>query len=284
MKYATGVSVPALLSTWSVLPGSFITLNRCLLSLTKRFMHVIQLWSIFACRYSLGLISARPGLLSRCTRSVICVEILFHWNLSWQAAWRQVYQTNLEEKFFTARPSIPLRPKSGLPWVSTWWSLSSWNDWNCGQSSHNSTGNERVGFWKNVPRSLSDLGNRNENTAGRGQILSILQDNSCSIDQKSGEIWTVQTNLQRIYPKPERPLDNLLRFCDYRSESKDNDNQLNLYKIFEMVKYRIKIFSWFPIRTRMGNPATQSLRGHEVSSRVSCSLTAPPVGGYSCSW
>jgi hypothetical protein len=73
--------------------------------------------------------------------------------------------------------------------------------------------------------------------------LSILQDNSCSIDQKSGEIWTVQTNLQRIYPKPERPLDNLLRFCDYRSESKDNDNQLNLYKIFEMVKYRIKIFS-----------------------------------------
>jgi hypothetical protein len=32
--------------------------------------------------------------------------------------------------------------------------------------------------------SLSDLGNQSENQAGRGQILSILQGNSCSIDKK----------------------------------------------------------------------------------------------------
>jgi hypothetical protein len=37
-------------------------------------------------------------------------------------------------------------------------------------------------------RSLSDLENRSENSAGRGQILSILQVNSCSIDQESGEL------------------------------------------------------------------------------------------------
>ena len=47
-----------------------------------------------------------------------------------------------------------------------------------------------------VARSLSDLGNRGENSAGRGQILSILQVNSRSIDQESGEIWSVQTDLQ----------------------------------------------------------------------------------------
>jgi hypothetical protein len=35
-------------------------------------------------------------------------------------------------------------------------------------------------------RSLSDLGNRSENSAGRGQILTILKVNSCSIGQKSG--------------------------------------------------------------------------------------------------
>jgi hypothetical protein len=55
-------------------------------------------------------------------------------------------------------------------------------------------------------RSLSDLGNRSENSAGRGQILSILKVNSCSIDQESGEIWTVQTDLQQIYPKSDRLL------------------------------------------------------------------------------
>jgi hypothetical protein len=36
--------------------------------------------------------------------------------------------------------------------------------------------------------------------------LSILQGNSCSIAQKSGEIWTVQTDLQQIYPKSDRIL------------------------------------------------------------------------------
>jgi hypothetical protein len=57
-----------------------------------------------------------------------------------------------------------------------------------------------------MPRSLSDLGNRSENSAGRGQILSILQGNSCSIAQKSGGIWTVQMELQQIYPKSDRLL------------------------------------------------------------------------------
>src|SRR6266571_1287312 len=57
-----------------------------------------------------------------------------------------------------------------------------------------------------ISRSLSDLGNRSENSYGRGQILSILQVNSCSIGQESGEIWTVQTDLQQIYPKSDRLL------------------------------------------------------------------------------
>jgi len=34
--------------------------------------------------------------------------------------------------------------------------------------------------------------------------LSILQGNSCSITQKSGEIWSVQLELQQIYPKTDR--------------------------------------------------------------------------------
>jgi hypothetical protein len=50
---------------------------------------------------------------------------------------------------------------------------------------------------------MSDLGNQSENSAGQGQILSILQVNSRSIDQESGEIWTVQTNLQQIYSKSD---------------------------------------------------------------------------------
>ncbi len=48
--------------------------------------------------------------------------------------------------------------------------------------------------------------NRSENSAGRGQILSILQVNSRSIDQKSGEIWTGQANLQPISFKSDRLL------------------------------------------------------------------------------
>ncbi len=37
-------------------------------------------------------------------------------------------------------------------------------------------------------RSLSDLKNRSEKVTGQGEILTILQANSCSIGQKSGEI------------------------------------------------------------------------------------------------
>ena len=36
--------------------------------------------------------------------------------------------------------------------------------------------------------------------------MTILQGNSCSITQKSGELWTVQTDLQQIYPKSDRLL------------------------------------------------------------------------------
>ena len=36
--------------------------------------------------------------------------------------------------------------------------------------------------------------------------MLILQGNSCSIAQKSGEIWTVQTDLQQIYSKSDRLL------------------------------------------------------------------------------
>jgi hypothetical protein len=39
--------------------------------------------------------------------------------------------------------------------------------------------------------------------------MSILQGNSCSIAQKSGEIWTVQTDLQQVYPKSDRLLDTM---------------------------------------------------------------------------
>ena len=55
-----------------------------------------------------------------------------------------------------------------------------------------------------MTRSLSDLKNRSENTAGRGQILTILQVNNYSIDQKSGEIWTGQADLQPISFKSDR--------------------------------------------------------------------------------
>jgi hypothetical protein len=67
--------------------------------------------------------------------------------------------------------------------------------------------------------SLSGLKNRSEagqagkphsgcsqNSAGRGQILTVLQVNSRSIDQKSGEICTAQADLQPISFKPDRLL------------------------------------------------------------------------------
>jgi hypothetical protein len=59
---------------------------------------------------------------------------------------------------------------------------------------------------KSTPGSLSDLKNRSENLAGRGQILTILQGNSRSIAQKNGEIWTGQANLQPISFKSDRLL------------------------------------------------------------------------------
>jgi hypothetical protein len=54
--------------------------------------------------------------------------------------------------------------------------------------------------------SLSDLKNRSENSAGRGQISPVLQVNSRSIDQKSGEICTGQADLQPISFKSDRLL------------------------------------------------------------------------------
>jgi hypothetical protein len=46
-----------------------------------------------------------------------------------------------------------------------------------------------------------------QNSAGRGQILLVLQVNSRSIDQKSGEIWTAQADLQPISFKSDRLLE-----------------------------------------------------------------------------
>ena len=57
--------------------------------------------------------------------------------------------------------------------------------------------------------SLSDLKNRSENSAGRGQILTILQGNSRSIAQKIGEICTGQPDLQPISFKSDRLLEPL---------------------------------------------------------------------------
>jgi len=49
---------------------------------------------------------------------------------------------------------------------------------------------------------LLDLKNRSENSAEREHVLSILQVNSCSIDQKSSEICTSQADLQPIPLSP----------------------------------------------------------------------------------
>jgi len=45
-----------------------------------------------------------------------------------------------------------------------------------------------------------------QNSAGRGQVLTILQGNSRSIAQKSGETWTGQADLQPISFKSDRLL------------------------------------------------------------------------------
>src|SRR3990172_5882473 len=57
-----------------------------------------------------------------------------------------------------------------------------------------------------LPSSLSDLKNRSENSAERGQILPVLQVNNHFIDQKRSEIWTAQANLQPISFKSDRLL------------------------------------------------------------------------------
>jgi hypothetical protein len=49
-------------------------------------------------------------------------------------------------------------------------------------------------------------GDRSEDSSGRGQILPVLQVNSHSIDQKNGEIWTAQTDMQPIHHKSDRLL------------------------------------------------------------------------------
>ncbi|MHB1592164.1 MAG: anhydro-N-acetylmuramic acid kinase [Sulfuricella sp.] len=57
-----------------------------------------------------------------------------------------------------------------------------------------------------VPGACRTYGDRSENSAGRGQILPVLQVNSRSIDQKSGEIWTAQADLQPIHHESDRLL------------------------------------------------------------------------------
>ncbi|MDO9063776.1 MAG: hypothetical protein Q7U25_01040, partial [Sulfuricella sp.] len=56
-------------------------------------------------------------------------------------------------------------------------------------------------LWEELsrPGACRTYGDRSENSAGRGQILPVLQVNSHSIDQKSGEIWTAQADLQPIH-------------------------------------------------------------------------------------
>ena len=56
-------------------------------------------------------------------------------------------------------------------------------------------------------RSLSDLKNRSENSAGRGQISPIFWLIAILYDQKIGEIWTVQADLQPISFKSDRLLE-----------------------------------------------------------------------------
>jgi hypothetical protein len=59
---------------------------------------------------------------------------------------------------------------------------------------------------KHYTSGLSDLKNRSEKVAERGQILSISPGNSRSIAQESGKIWTVPQLLQPIPFKSDRLL------------------------------------------------------------------------------
>ena len=53
--------------------------------------------------------------------------------------------------------------------------------------------------------------------------MSILRVNSRSIDQESGEIWTVQTDLQQIYPKSDR----FHSACNYLTDRHGNSPEIN---------------------------------------------------------
>jgi len=77
---------------------------------------------------------------------------------------------------------------------------------------------------------LSGLGNRSEISAGRRQILSIFQADSCSIGQELGEIWIIQTDLQQIYSKPDRMLTEI---CFPRHDSGQKDS------LFENTKWKV---------------------------------------------
>jgi hypothetical protein len=57
------------------------------------------------------------------------------------------------------------------------------------------------------PRSLSDLKNRSEKKAERGQFLTISPGNSRSIAQENGKKWTVPPFLQPISFKSDRLLE-----------------------------------------------------------------------------
>jgi hypothetical protein len=65
-----------------------------------------------------------------------------------------------------------------------------------------------VVFFQATLSSLSDLKNRSEKKAERGQFLTISPGNSRSIAQESGKKWTVPPFLQPISFKSDRLLRN----------------------------------------------------------------------------
>jgi len=64
--------------------------------------------------------------------------------------------------------------------------------------------------------------------------LSILQGNSCSIDQKSGGIWTVQMDLQQIYPKYDRLLGGTHE--DARNNAEDAPTKITVIVATEVLE------------------------------------------------
>ena len=75
--------------------------------------------------------------------------------------------------------------------------------------------------------------------------MSILKVNSCSIDQESGEIWTVQTDLQQIYPKTDR----LLEGDDRRNSHVNHDSQQldqgETFAVSQFSQHALSPFAWF---------------------------------------